>query len=461
MRGMELKLPPEEFLYELLKKKFGVSAAMSEFAYNIVDACQRYSYDSDCEVFLAVVMGELCEDAHVDQQKEVSEFQQACVRMDRKINKTKKLMKGVLSRAVFFELIDAHYPFKSEDQTQALRQAVMFDQPLPVVNYTLLFDENDQGDQGKFAETLRDQHVHEIVSVHDSIGEGMKALWQKQQMKTSTDTMQDEIKEDMVLSVKQIKEVLELHDPGLIQEKAEITRILACGLGLTPEDAPFSDFRRVAVNQFMHRIRFNLIIRRFSRPPKEAEHLRAAQAIRSLDVDERRMLEECFAEIDTDYSNTLSKLEISDLFRTIFGLFQPTQSADDTVSKMIHTDESILDESIDMSPVKAAEQKEQNEQANASDSNARETEEASDGKQDGYVVDVANAAEIVGDAVLWRNKAENAMLKEDDVDMQNSSSDDDDFAIPTTSIDDNILTSKAFFKYFDIGKYFTKPRQTR
>jgi hypothetical protein len=140
---------PGDFLYALLKKKFGVPSAMAEAAYNLIDACQRYSYDADCELFTHVIFGDLCEEARDDQEREIERFKTACRRMDRKINKSKSKMNGLLKRAVFMELVDTHFTCKSQEDLQSLRQGVMYDQPLPVITYTELFEENDQGDQGK------------------------------------------------------------------------------------------------------------------------------------------------------------------------------------------------------------------------------------------------------------------------------------------------------------------------
>ena len=126
---------------------------------------------------------------------------------------------------------------------------------------------------------------------------------------------------------------------------AEILKILAAGLGLTLNDAPFSEFRKVNVSEFGSRIRGIVIHRclptrppdptdcaalsaacramhngcahaaadggsRYSEPPKESDAERTAKTMRSLPESERKLLEEKFSEIDTDYSGTLTYSEM-------------------------------------------------------------------------------------------------------------------------------------------------------
>ena len=42
-------------------------------------------------------------------------------------------------------------------------------QPLPMISYKKVFEETRDGDQGKFAETLRDQHLYDAVSTYPAI----------------------------------------------------------------------------------------------------------------------------------------------------------------------------------------------------------------------------------------------------------------------------------------------------
>jgi hypothetical protein len=166
--------PVTDILYAFLQQKYGVHKVVVEVGYNLVDALKRYSYDADCEMFLKIVFGELCLDCAADQENMVADFVKACQMLDRKQNPGKKKTSGTLSRVAFYELLAAHFEFKAEDDVQALIRAVEFDQPLPMIHYTKLFEETRDGDQGKFAETLRDQHLYGIMSTYPAVEEAIR-----------------------------------------------------------------------------------------------------------------------------------------------------------------------------------------------------------------------------------------------------------------------------------------------
>jgi Ca2+-binding EF-hand superfamily protein len=298
---------PGDFLYDVLKSKFGVPAAIAEFAYNLIDACQRFSYDADCELFLGVVQGEICEEAYSDQCEMIEEFQQACRKREKK-----KKKKGTLKRFDFMELIDSHFDTKSHEDKFALRQAVVYDQPLPVISYSKLFEEDANGDQGKFAETLRDQHLYELQTTYPSIESNIRTLWAAE-----NPTARSEDGENAMVQMKLIKQALLEWDPKL--PPSEITRIIATGCGALDFKGAFSDFRRENCALFCQRLR-GIVIRRCSPPTaEESDSARTTKALRSLDREERRQLEMIFAELDTDYSGSLAISEISNLFRRIYG----------------------------------------------------------------------------------------------------------------------------------------------
>ena len=58
-----------DFFHDYLQDEFGPSQTIvAEQAYNIVHSLERYNHDADCDMFLKILMGELPEQAFVDQQ---------------------------------------------------------------------------------------------------------------------------------------------------------------------------------------------------------------------------------------------------------------------------------------------------------------------------------------------------------------------------------------------------------
>jgi hypothetical protein len=168
------KMTVPDFLHKFLKSKFGLESAVVEYGYNLIDALKRFEYDADCELFLSIVNGELCEEAYYDQVDMINKFQKNCELLDKAKYGTKS-MKKCLKREDFFQLLDDNFPFKAKDDKRSLELAVEYDQPLPMIYYNKLFEETRDGDQGKFAETLRDQHVYEVMTVYPSIEESIQA----------------------------------------------------------------------------------------------------------------------------------------------------------------------------------------------------------------------------------------------------------------------------------------------
>ena len=100
-------------------------------------------------------------------------FTKALHDRDKKLN-GKKSAKGVLNREDFIGVIDAFFPVKTDGDIKALRSALQYDQPLPVVNIDRIFEETANGDQGKFVETLRDQNLYDVMSCYPAIEDSIR-----------------------------------------------------------------------------------------------------------------------------------------------------------------------------------------------------------------------------------------------------------------------------------------------
>jgi Ca2+-binding EF-hand superfamily protein len=125
---------------------------------------------------------------------------------------------------------------------------------------------------------------------------------------------------ELVTTLAVAKRGLLQHDSAL--PEADILRILATGLGLTRKDAPFSEFRKFKLTEFVQRLR-GIVIHRYSEPPEGTEEERAFKAMRSLPIEERKLLEQMFAEIDTDFSGTLTNEEVALLMERVYGAHLP------------------------------------------------------------------------------------------------------------------------------------------
>eukprot|EP01043_Picozoa_sp_COSAG02_P064070 COSAG02_NODE_9260_length_2275_cov_60.164062_1_plen_752_part_01 len=164
LRPRAKKLSVQDHIHNFMKTRFGVQATVAEFAYNFCDALQRYRADADCEIFHLILFGELAEECYHAQMKMLTDLLDFCEKKD-KVEHGGRVQE-VIAREVFNNILNEFLVSKSPSDMQILKQALSYDQPLAEVGYMKLFEENQDGDQGKFAETLRDQHLNDTLQTY-------------------------------------------------------------------------------------------------------------------------------------------------------------------------------------------------------------------------------------------------------------------------------------------------------
>lgn len=108
-----------DFFYQYLLKEYGVPTAIAEVAYNLLDACKRYSYDADVELFLKVMNGTLDDDVYDDQMQMLKNVREGI----RKVSEDEKgkAKKGKPSKPDILGVIRSLFPFMSEEGNAALK----------------------------------------------------------------------------------------------------------------------------------------------------------------------------------------------------------------------------------------------------------------------------------------------------------------------------------------------------
>eukprot|EP01062_Namystynia_karyoxenos_P070957 TRINITY_DN66371_c0_g1_i1.p1 TRINITY_DN66371_c0_g1~~TRINITY_DN66371_c0_g1_i1.p1 ORF type:complete len:950 (+),score=244.47 TRINITY_DN66371_c0_g1_i1:304-2850(+) len=155
---MAAKVPLGNYFSIYLKQLHGNDVAVcAEHAYSIMDAAERYKADADCELFLTILKGEVPEEVYHDQMDLIQNIRVMLEAADeaahgaRTGQLTHTLVKGVLPKAI---------PELTPWRFQALSDALKQDYPGSAVPYAQLFVSDKDGNQGQFAEELRDQHLH-------------------------------------------------------------------------------------------------------------------------------------------------------------------------------------------------------------------------------------------------------------------------------------------------------------
>ena len=163
-----------DFFFDFLAQKVGELKLVVEWGYNIADACRRYERDADVELFSRCLFGDLPEAAYHGQMKMVSEIQDTAKLLDRKEHGGRTT--ETLERMEFIKMLKEMFAYKSDDDMKALQQALSYDQPLPVISYIKLFESDRSGNQGRFAEMLRDQYVSEVQAAYPEVEQCFRSV---------------------------------------------------------------------------------------------------------------------------------------------------------------------------------------------------------------------------------------------------------------------------------------------
>jgi hypothetical protein len=330
MRPRAKKLSVQDYIHNFMKTRFGVQATVAEFAYNFCDALQRYRADADCEIFHLILFGELAEECYHAQMKMIEDLLDLCEKKDKLEHGGR--VQQVLARETFNSVLNEFLVSKSPSEMQVLKQALSYDQPLADVGYIKLFEENQDGDQGKFAETLRDQHLDDTMQTYRLIETEIRiaaavAEGEDEQLvelrvasgdfndnvdETSGSAVpqnegeEDEVKEEgespkTTLAV--IKQALRKHDKGM--PDSTIDRIIAAGVSGNPpsenvvlSENPelYSDYRTVDIAEFAFNIRC-IYIPRYSRIAR-AEAEGSAVPPRQLTAEEQKLLRDAYDKVN-------------------------------------------------------------------------------------------------------------------------------------------------------------------
>eukprot|EP00002_Diphylleia_rotans_P032553 TRINITY_DN6849_c0_g1_i3.p1 TRINITY_DN6849_c0_g1~~TRINITY_DN6849_c0_g1_i3.p1 ORF type:complete len:761 (-),score=148.74 TRINITY_DN6849_c0_g1_i3:1053-3335(-) len=173
-KGQKLKFG--EYFYSYLQTHYGLHNVVVEWAYNIIEALEKYSYDGDCHLFLKTLRGEISDEAHDDQMTMIENLRATFMKVDTTIHGKET---GRIPRKELFAALNKFFILKPPDKMNSIRGSLLHEQPGLNVYYHKLFEEDRDGNQGPFIETIRDQYLQEIVEFSADIETGLEALCKK------------------------------------------------------------------------------------------------------------------------------------------------------------------------------------------------------------------------------------------------------------------------------------------
>jgi len=156
------KLTVHEWMYQYLTSKVGKNhASICELAYNLLDAALHYMYDADCELWLKVMRGEYDEAIYWDEHRMVEGLMMLLQKLDKQGNSGR--VTGKLHKDLLIKSIRKYFVLKTDVRFNKLKRALGKEEAAAgaFISYIHLFKEDKDGNQGPFAEGIRDQHVEE------------------------------------------------------------------------------------------------------------------------------------------------------------------------------------------------------------------------------------------------------------------------------------------------------------
>jgi len=260
----------EEYLFIYLQKRFGLQAMIAEWGYNLLEALYKYRHDADEEIFLYVLRNKMHEDFYHKQMA-------MCENFEDELNKI--YPDGTIpTKPDLIEFLRTFFPSKSEERfdelTEALDEQCPGDGPL---EWSTLMEEDRQGDQGPFAEAMRDQDLQERQEYFEDIEEAL-LLAAIKAVGGGPDTPKS-------LNAKQVRIALESIDEGFKigneDGVKQLERIMAVGFDKLSNDAmptthpdppEVGESETVSIERFVKRV-LKMTIYRIEPHPRPGEEL--------------------------------------------------------------------------------------------------------------------------------------------------------------------------------------------
>jgi hypothetical protein len=169
-----------DYIYLYLVEKYeGNQALIAEFGYNLIDALERYIADSDCNIFLRVLQGELAEEVRDDELQLLVSIPQVMEEEDLAIHNGHA--SGLLPIPIYMRRLRRLLTTKPETSFAKLQKALQFEAKKGRnVAYNELFEEDEDGNQGDFCELLRAQHLEEIILYDRQLVDAIQAASEKE-----------------------------------------------------------------------------------------------------------------------------------------------------------------------------------------------------------------------------------------------------------------------------------------
>ena len=232
----------DKFFVHYIKKTFDKTRGL-EFAYNLVDSVQKYSFDSDCRLFYLILTRQVSEEIRGDQMQMLEHVHAEMVKEEKKVRP--KLI-NELPVETFTRALKKSLPTKGQQGFIRLQRALAIEtNSAKTINYVDILEEDEDGNQGVFCEMLRTQHLTECLGFTEHITASVHDITEK---------------EGGITTVGILREAIELADNH--KSRSEVNALLARGLqNIAVEEVLLKEARKdsVDVEEFLTNLKKGLL----------------------------------------------------------------------------------------------------------------------------------------------------------------------------------------------------------
>lgn len=236
----DVRIPLESFLHSFLMGKYKQSSAIAvEMGYSLVFACQRFSYDADLALFLAILQGRLPEEVHERELSMLASLRQGLEQIDRAVSGGRRT--GFIHREDLVAHLREYFATKTPEEMAALLAALGVDKHAQreQVPYEQLLAEDEVGDQTAFTECVRDQFLQEYLDFSSELSAEIAAA------ATGSD--------DRYIKASAALEAILRVDPEKPKEEAK--QLVARGFGISARSMRGKESAQVSLPLFLRRLK--------------------------------------------------------------------------------------------------------------------------------------------------------------------------------------------------------------
>jgi regulator of replication initiation timing len=216
--------PLADFVHSSFRKKVGIQKAVVELGYNFLYSLWKYSWDTDCDLFLKVLLGDMKEDVFLSQIGMQQDLEELFDALDKAGGKTTGTISKTDLQVALHSFFRVGQPWgKTFERYEMMLAALDQDQPGETVIWKAIFAEDREFNQGAFAETTREHFLQERVEY----------------LATVEEALAEETKFEDTCTRQQVVNALLSTDPDLPQELAEslATSVFSATTGTTGTSA--------------------------------------------------------------------------------------------------------------------------------------------------------------------------------------------------------------------------------